>query len=50
MMPPLVRRCPECGHVGWSGEFDDVDRGTGGLVECPSCRHRFETVDRPWLN
>ncbi|MDQ2073248.1 hypothetical protein ACODNH_07430 [Haloarcula sp. NS06] len=51
MIPPLVRRCPECRHVTWSRRFTAVDDGEGGsrLVECPACGHRFSTVDAPWL-
>ncbi|WP_074654860.1 hypothetical protein [Haloarcula vallismortis] len=51
MIPPLVRRCPECRHMTWSRQFaavDDSERGSR-LVECPACGHRFSTVDAPWL-
>jgi len=47
MLPPLVRRCPDCGHLGLSVRFAAVDDGR--LVECPSCGHRFEPVENPWL-
>jgi rubredoxin len=46
MMPPLLRRCPDCGFVGLSRRFPGVD---DALVECPVCGLRFEPVDRPWL-
>ncbi|MBX0322371.1 hypothetical protein EGH21_04920 [Halomicroarcula sp. F13] len=51
MIPPLVRRCPDCGHLSWSRRFAVVSTADGPqLVECPSCGHRFETVDGPRLN
>ncbi|WP_192918428.1 hypothetical protein [Salinigranum salinum] len=46
MMPPLLRRCPECGHVGLARRFSGVD---GEYVACPVCGFRFEPVDKPWL-
>jgi hypothetical protein len=49
MMPPFLRRCPACGHVGPSRRFTAVIDGNRYLVECPSCHHRFEPVDTPWL-
>jgi transcription elongation factor Elf1 len=49
MIPPLVRRCPECGHVTWSSRFPVVTDEGRQLVECPSCRCRFETADDPML-
>jgi DNA-directed RNA polymerase subunit RPC12/RpoP len=45
MIPPLVRRCPDCGLVGLSRNFATVDDGGRRLVECPRCGHRFRTVD-----
>jgi ribosomal protein S27E len=45
MMPPLLRRCPECGHVGLARRF----AGSGEYVACPVCGFRFEPVDKPWL-
>jgi ribosomal protein S27E len=47
MIPPLVRRCPECGHTTWTHRFaaaEGIDR-----VECPSCGCRFEPVEGPML-
>lgn len=49
MLPPLVRRCPDCGHVTLSARFAPVEDDGARLVECPACGHRFETVDDPWL-
>jgi len=49
MMPPFVRRCPDCGRVRLSRQFAPVE-GDPALVECPVCGHRFETIDRPWLH
>jgi transcription elongation factor Elf1 len=50
MIPPLVRRCPECGHTDWGGRFRVVDGvESRSAVACPSCGHRFETVDGPLL-
>jgi transcription elongation factor Elf1 len=49
MLPPLVRRCPDCGHIGWSRRFTVVERSPQ-VVACPSCGHRFETIDNPLLN
>ncbi|MFC6974178.1 hypothetical protein ACFQL1_05030 [Halomicroarcula sp. GCM10025709] len=46
MIPPLVRRCPNCGHVGWSRRFAVVEQSPQ-VVACPACDHRFETVDNP---
>jgi len=51
MIPPIVRRCPECGTRGWSRRFAVVDTDTDRrLVECPECGYRFEPVDNPYLN
>ncbi|MBX0296064.1 hypothetical protein [Haloarcula nitratireducens] len=51
MMPPFIRRCPDCGHVGWTRSFRvETDERGRRLVECPSCQHRFEPVDNPLLN
>jgi rRNA maturation protein Nop10 len=47
MMPPLVRRCPDCGHATLSFRFTWVEGGD--RLECPACDHRFEPADRPWL-
>jgi DNA-directed RNA polymerase subunit RPC12/RpoP len=46
MMPPLLRRCPDCGFVGPSRRFV---RAAPDVVACPVCGFRFETLDRPWL-
>jgi rubredoxin len=46
MMPPLLRRCPDCGFVGPSRRFV---RAAPDVVTCPVCGFRFETLDRPWL-
>lgn len=48
MMPPLLRRCPDCGHVTLAGRFVPVDDSR--LVACPVCGFRFRTVDEPRLN
>ena len=50
MMPPLVRRCPACGHVALSPRFHGriTDEGEWS-VECPACGQRFEPPDAPWL-
>jgi DNA-directed RNA polymerase subunit RPC12/RpoP len=48
MMPPFIRRCPECGHVGLRRRFDLTDDPR--RVECPACGHRFEPIESPWLN
>jgi DNA-directed RNA polymerase subunit RPC12/RpoP len=50
VIPPLVRRCTECGHVTWGHRFATAttDDGTEA-VECPSCGHRFQPVDSPLL-
>ncbi|WP_254838933.1 hypothetical protein [Natronomonas marina] len=50
MIPPLVRRCPDCGYRGWSRRFAVVTVDGTRRVECPSCGHRFEPLDHPWLN
>ncbi|ELZ22797.1 hypothetical protein C475_16886 [Halosimplex carlsbadense 2-9-1] len=49
MIPPLLRRCPDCGKTGLSRSFETVETG-GRIVECPRCGHRFEPIDRPTLN
>jgi DNA-directed RNA polymerase subunit RPC12/RpoP len=49
MIPPLVRRCRECGYLGPGRRFAFVDDDGRQLVECPRCGHCFEPVDRPWL-
>lgn len=49
MMPPFIRRCPECGHVSLSRRFESVDDDPN-RVECPACGHRFEPTESPWLN
>lgn len=50
MIPPLIRRCPECGHLTLARRFAPVsDAEQDTRVECPSCGHRFETVDGRWL-
>lgn len=46
MLPPLFRRCPDCGHLAWSSRFEGVDEDR---VECPACGHRFETFWDPRL-
>jgi len=50
MIPPIVRRCPECSHIGLGWRFASVECDDRQRVECPSCHHRFETVDNPLLN
>ena len=47
MLPPLVRRCPDCGHLTLSVRFTRVEGGD--RVECPVCGYRFEPVENPWL-
>jgi len=48
MIPPLVRRCPECGRVSLSHRFTAVSDDPS-VVECPACHHRFEPIDNPRL-
>jgi hypothetical protein len=48
MIPPIVRRCPACGHVAWSRRFAVIDGGGQYLVECPRYKHRFEPIEKPW--
>jgi transcription elongation factor Elf1 len=51
MIPPLFRRCPECGHWSWSGRFPVVAAvDERSLVECPACGHRFEPADNLMRN
>ncbi|MFC7139480.1 hypothetical protein ACFQMA_06455 [Halosimplex aquaticum] len=50
MIPPLVRRCPECGKIGLAKSFAAVDGDGDRRVECPRCGHRFGTVADPVLN
>jgi DNA-directed RNA polymerase subunit RPC12/RpoP len=50
MIPPFLRRCPDCGKTGLARSFETVDTDGERLVECPRCGHRFEPVDRPTLN
>jgi len=46
VIPPLVRRCTECGHVTWGHRFASVGTDDGEeVVECPSCGHRFQPLD-----
>jgi transcription elongation factor Elf1 len=49
MIPPLLRRCPDCGHVGLASRFAAVERWSG-RVECHACGYCFETVDGTLLN
>jgi DNA-directed RNA polymerase subunit RPC12/RpoP len=49
MIPPLVRRCPNCGHVGRTRRFAVDDDDGRRLVRCPDCGHRFEPIENPWL-
>ncbi|WP_424000470.1 hypothetical protein ACOZ4I_13745 [Haloarcula salina] len=49
MIPPLVRRCPDCGHLGWSRRFTVVEDGAPRRVACPDCGHEFAVADSPWL-
>ncbi len=50
MIPPFIRRCPECGHVGLRRRFATVETGDGRrLVECPACHCRLDPIDNPWL-
>jgi DNA-directed RNA polymerase subunit RPC12/RpoP len=46
MLPPLVRRCPDCGYLGLRFRFAAVE---DDRVECPVCGHRFAVVDDPSL-
>jgi len=50
MIPPLVRRCPECGHTDWTHRFAVVAGEGPYRVACPSCGYEFEPLDRPTLN
>ncbi|MFC7133115.1 MULTISPECIES: hypothetical protein [Salinibaculum] len=49
MLPPVVRRCPACGHVGLTPRFPARLDGDEWTVECPACGHRFEPPDTPWV-
>ncbi|MFC7027764.1 hypothetical protein ACFQJ5_09520 [Halomicroarcula sp. GCM10025324] len=49
MIPPLVRRCPNCGHRTWSSRFGVVPDVRPRQVECPACGHRFRVLDDPRL-
>jgi transposase len=48
MIPPAVRRCPSCGHIGRTGGFGAETVGVSRIVVCPACGHRFDPVDQPW--
>ncbi|WP_277540930.1 hypothetical protein [Haloarcula laminariae] len=48
MIPPLRRRCPRCGHRGWTTRFEAVRVEGDRLVVCPACDHRFEPAEKPW--
>jgi len=50
MLPPLRRRCPRCEHRDWAVRFRAVHINGARVVVCPVCDHRFETVEKPWLN
>jgi DNA-directed RNA polymerase subunit RPC12/RpoP len=49
MLPPLVGRCPDCGHVNLRFRFEPVSGSGPRRIECPRCGHRFEPVDDPLL-
>jgi transposase len=49
MIPPIVRRCPRCGHLARAARFEFVTGATGRLVECPVCGHQYEPVENPML-
>lgn len=49
MIPPLIRRCPDCGHVSLSRRFRAITDDGQRLIECPACEHRIEPIDDPWL-
>ncbi|WP_324661939.1 hypothetical protein [Haloarcula sediminis] len=49
MMPPLRRRCPQCGHRDWTPRFEAVRVDGTHRIVCPACGHRFEPVEKPWL-
>lgn len=48
MIPPFIRRCPECGYVHLGRRFAVVE-DDGRIVECPRCHNRFEPIDNPFL-
>jgi transposase len=51
MIPPLSRRCPECGHMGSSEQFGVVPlEGGRRRLECPACECRFDPPDDGWRN
>jgi DNA-directed RNA polymerase subunit RPC12/RpoP len=50
MIPPLVRRCPDCGYLGLSARFATLETDEGRRIECPSCGCRIDPIDDPWLN
>jgi DNA-directed RNA polymerase subunit RPC12/RpoP len=50
MIPPFVRRCPDCGKLGLARSFETVETDGRRLAECPRCGHRFEPIDRPTVN
>ena len=50
MIPPLRRRCPQCGHRDWTVRFGAEYVDGSRVAVCPACGHRFETVEAPWLN
>jgi predicted RNA-binding Zn-ribbon protein involved in translation (DUF1610 family) len=50
MIPPLVRRCPDCGYLGPSGRFAIREADGVRRVECPSCGCRIDPIDDPLLN
>ena len=51
MIPPLVERCPHCGHVGPPRQYRPVadDTDGGRIVECPACQQRFKLLANPRL-
>ncbi|MFC6755651.1 MULTISPECIES: hypothetical protein [Haloarcula] len=50
MIPPLRRRCPQCGHRDWTTRFETVREDGARFVVCPACAQQFEPVETPWLN
>lgn len=48
MMPPLLRRCSECGHIGFGPRFPLEERD-GAVVVCPSCGAYVDDAPDPRL-
>jgi endogenous inhibitor of DNA gyrase (YacG/DUF329 family) len=49
MLPPVIRRCPDCGYVSLSVRFPGTLEDGRLRVTCPACGHEFEPPDTPRL-